>query len=57
MQLDIQALKDACFHLAKNTMWDLRPVDVADIQAHAENLFKEAKQIEEFIVRQERRIC
>lgn len=54
MQLDVIALKDACFHLARNTMWERKPVDLADIQFHAENLYREAIQLEEFIVGQER---
>jgi len=54
MQLDVKALKDACFQLARNTMWERKPVDLADIQSHAENLYSEAIQLEEFIVGQER---
>ena len=32
MQLDFEALRDACFSAARGTLWDVRPTDVARIQ-------------------------
>ena len=39
-----QDLRDACFEVARTTMWDLRPVDMAAIEAHGERLLEVAKQ-------------
>lgn len=56
MELDREALKTACFSLAKNTLWKMGPVDVSVIQAHAEKLYEEAlcTELDEFIARQNR---
>lgn len=56
MELDREALKAACFALAKNTLWKMGPVDVSVIQAHAKKLYEKALCIEldEFIRRQNR---
>jgi hypothetical protein len=44
MKLNRDELKDACYQVATNTMWDLRPVDVADIQSVADKFFRIAEQ-------------
>lgn len=54
MDLDVSALKAACFKLAKNMMWEKRPVDLEDIQAHADNLFDETAMFVEFVSGQDR---
>jgi hypothetical protein len=52
--LDRDALKAACFAVARSTMWDRRPVDVASIDAVAERLCLIAVEYEEFVQGQER---
>ena len=47
-------LEAACYEVASNTMWDLRPVDVDAIEAHAAHLVKIAERHEEFIAGQGR---
>lgn len=54
MELDVPDLKEACFNLARNTMWERRPVDLAGIQAHADKLFNETEVFVEFVVGQGR---
>jgi hypothetical protein len=53
-ELDVPALKSACFNLAKNTMWRRKPVDLAEIQTHADNLYKETVELQEYVIRQGR---
>lgn len=38
MNHEYDDLKAACFNVARNTMWDMRPIDAERIQAHAERL-------------------
>jgi len=52
MKLNVTKLKNACFEVARNTMWDTRPIDVADIESVANRFFEIAKDHEEFIVGQ-----
>jgi len=40
MELNISELKDACFQVARNTLWKMKPVDLSEIQFHAEKLYK-----------------
>ncbi|MEJ1385795.1 MAG: hypothetical protein RPV21_15710 [Candidatus Sedimenticola sp. (ex Thyasira tokunagai)] len=42
MDKDKAKLKEACYLVARTTMWDRKPVDTDDIESHAEKLFKEA---------------
>jgi hypothetical protein len=53
-KLDRRKLKAACLRVAKNTMWDTKPVDATPIPALAEQLFKIAKDHEEFLIGQGR---
>jgi len=50
-KLNREALKSACFALAKNTLWKMGPVDVSTIQTHADRLYEEAlsTELDEFI--------
>jgi hypothetical protein len=52
--LDHDALKTACFEAARTTMWDRWPIDVAAIDAVAEQFFSIAFDQEEFVQGQER---
>jgi hypothetical protein len=52
--LDSEALKTACFLLAKNTKWERRPVGVHSIKRLANQFFEIAKDYEEFVSGQER---
>lgn len=38
-----QSLLDACFSVARSTMWDRRPVDVSSIQATAQRFYEIAR--------------
>ena len=42
MDKEQEKLKEACFLVARTTMWERKPVDTSSIQAHADRLFKEA---------------
>jgi hypothetical protein len=39
-----EELKNACFDVARTTKWALKPVDTAEINAHAEILYQIAKE-------------
>ncbi len=39
MDLNVEALREACFAAAKGAMWDVRPTDVAKIQDLANSFF------------------
>jgi len=54
MRLNRDELKDACYGVATNTMWDLRPVDVDEIQAVADQFFRIAEQQAQFVSEQGR---
>ncbi len=45
---EIEKLKLTCFNLAKDTMWERRPIDTDLITTHADNLFKIASDHLEF---------
>lgn len=47
-------LKEACFKFAKNTMWELKPIDVARIQNFAEQIYQEALFYEEYLINRKR---
>ena len=42
MDKEQQSLKEACFLVARTTMWEQRPIDAKSIQAHSDRLFEEA---------------
>lgn len=48
--LDRQALWDACYEVARRTMWERRPVDAASITALAGEFARIGQEHEEFIV-------
>jgi hypothetical protein len=52
--LDRDPLRAACFAVARNTMWDRRPVDVASIETVADRLFSIAVDHGEFVQEQKR---
>jgi hypothetical protein len=54
MKLNRDELETACYDVATNTMWDLRPVDVESIQALAANFMRIAESHEKSIVEQGR---
>jgi hypothetical protein len=54
MDFDQNQLKAACLDIARNTMWERRPVDSADILAHAESLYRIAQDHKEFVIGQGR---
>jgi hypothetical protein len=39
MQLDFEALHEACFAAARGTMWDVRPTDVSKIKGLADSFY------------------
>jgi hypothetical protein len=53
-KLDQKELKVACFGVARNTMWDRRPIDVAKIEFVADQLYKIAIDYNDFITEQRR---
>jgi hypothetical protein len=54
MDLDQNRLKAACLEIARNTMWERRPVDSAYIVTHAESLYRIAQDHKEFVFGQGR---
>lgn len=42
MDTENRRLQDACFNLAKTTLWERAPVDIGVIQSHADDIYKEA---------------
>jgi hypothetical protein len=52
--LDREALKAACFDVARTTMWDRRPIDVASIDAVAGSCFSIALDYLDFVQGQSR---
>ena len=54
MELNRDELKAACYEVATNTMWDLRPVDVDSIQAVAAKFFQIAESHGQFVTEQGR---
>lgn len=52
--LDEEALKAACFLVAKTTKWDRRPIGVQAIERLANQFFEIAKDYEEFVSEQGR---
>lgn len=51
-KLDRKKLKAACLRVAKNTMWDSKPVDATPIPALAKKLFDIASDHEQFLIEQ-----
>lgn len=54
MKLDRSALRTACFAAARNVMWARRPIDVASIDAVAQQFLAIAEAHEEFVESQGR---
>ena len=54
MKLDREKLQEACFSIARTVLWAQRPVSVTEIQALADQFFKDALWHEDFIVGQDR---
>ena len=54
MELDKEALRTACYNVARNTLWEQHPVSVEEIEDHADSLYKIVIEYVDFIKDQER---